>query len=94
MASARAPGAAADDRQPLHSAHRLTPAPGRAGAAASSGQRGRTGGIEPVGQAEAQPFEPGPGDHRAVVGAQRRRRRDKVEARRLRPAPRAAARSR
>ena len=32
--------------------------------------------IERVGLAEAEPLEPGPGDHRAVVGAERRCRLD------------------
>ena len=33
-------------------------------------------GVERVGEAERQPLGAGPGDHRAVVGAERRRRRD------------------
>ncbi len=84
-----APGAAADDRQPPHAS--LAPAvaaPSLAKLAAlSSGQRGRTGGVEPVDQTEAEPLQPGPGDHRAIVGAQRHRRRDKGKAGRLPPAP-------
>ena len=67
-----------DPREPAR-AHALTPAPGRGGAPASSGQRGRGGGIETVDEAEPQPLQPGPGDHRRIVGAQRRRRRQKVE---------------
>ena len=42
----------------------------------SSGQRGRAGAARSSAMAEAQPLEPRPGDHRAVVGAQPQRRRD------------------
>ena len=42
----------------------------------SSGQRGRGGDVERVGQAEPEPFDASPCDHRAVVRAQVLRRRD------------------
>ena len=45
----------------------------------SSGQRG-AGRIERVGQAERQPLGARPGDHRGIVGAQLRRRRDQQRA--------------
>ncbi len=48
-------------------------------------------GIEPVDQTEAEPFQPGPGDHRSIVGAQRHGRRDKAEARRCGQRPKAVA---
>src|SRR5258708_37407226 len=42
------------------------------------------GEVGPVREAEAQPLEARPGDHRAIVGAERRRRRDEIEAMALR----------
>src|SRR5258707_2381590 len=42
------------------------------------------GEVGPVAEAEAQPLEARPGDHRAIVGAERRRRRDEIEAMALR----------
>ena len=36
--------------------------------------------VDPVGQSESQPLQPGPGDHNGVVGAQAERRCDQTEA--------------
>ena len=75
-------------------AHAFTPAPIAGRASGSSGQRGRTGDIEAIGQAERQPLGTRPGDHRRVVGAQAQGRRVKVKPRRSRKlAPGRAQRS-
>ena len=42
----------------------------------SSGQRGRASYIEPIGQPEAQPLQPRPCDHHAIIGAKCGRRCD------------------
>ena len=69
----RAPGAGADDRQPRHRGASIP------WAAGSSGQRGRPARRADRNEPSAQPLDPGPGDHRAVIGAERRRRRDEGE---------------
>ena len=65
-----APGAAADhaEREMCRHAftrHAFTPAPRTASAAGSSGQRGRAGDVERIGQARREALGAGPGDHRA-----------------------------
>ena len=55
--------------------------------AASSGQRGRAARSIPSRAPSREPLDPGPGDHRAVVGAKPQRRRQEPRAR-----PRAATR--
>ncbi len=55
----------------------------------SSGQRGAGGRVEPVRHAEAQPLDPRPGDHGAVVGAKLLRRGDHRETRPRRRSARA-----
>ena len=86
----RAEGAGAR-RPPITPWPPCAPTPSIGAAPASSGQRGRADRVEVVGPAHRQPLGRRPGDHRAVVGAERQRRRDD-SARRPRPRPRRAPR--